>query len=242
MSEEAKDWKDLQVKVAELYKSLGCITDVNVPVKGIRTKHKIDVLAIFKFGGLEYRIIIECKYWNTNVNKAQVGTLLGILADIGAEKGIIVSKKGFQPGAHRLASYTNIDLFTFCELTEKSQIDIEHFKIHYVLDRIQKLSTPFNKFAWKMTEEAERKELVWTPSESGNSFRGVLYMLRTHVENIDVKTFPRRYIYSYIIYKIDKKIVSKVVKNRREYLDCILDNLEILEQEYKKYKKEIFSE
>lgn len=242
MSEEPKDWKDLQVKVAELYRSLGCKTDVNLPVKGIRTKHKTDVLAIFEFGGIEYRIIIECKYWNTNVNKAQVGTLLGILADIGAEKGIIVSKKGFQSGAYLLASYTNMDLFTFRELTERSQINIENFRIHYILDRIRKLSIPFNKFAWKITEEAEKKNLIWSPSESGTSFRGVLYMLRSHVENIDLKTFPSGYIYSYIIYRIDKEIVSKEVKNRKEYLDCILDNLKILEKEYEKYKKEIFSE
>ena len=238
--EEPKDWKDLQLKVAKIYRNLGCKTEVDVFVEGLRTKHKIDVWVIFKFGGLEYRIITECKYWNTKVKKAQVGTLLGVLADIGAEKGIIVSKKGFQPGAHRLASYTNIDLFTFRELTEKSELHIDHFKIHSILDKIRTLSIPFLRFKWRMREETEKRDLWWYPSEKGGNFSSALSLLRSHVENMDLKTFPRGYIYSFVARREEE--VWKVVKNRKEYLNCVLDNLKILEKEYEKYKKEIFSE
>lgn len=236
---EPKDWKDLQAKVAKLYGNLGCKTEVEVFVEGVRTKHKIDVFVIFEFGGLKYRIIIECKYWNTKVRKAQVGTLVGVLEDIGAEKGIIVSKKGFQPGAHKLASYTNIDLLTFRELIKKSELHLERFKIHYILDKIRTLSIPFHRFEWRMKEEAEKRDLFWYPNERGSRFIGALYMLRSHVEYIDLKTFPRAYVYSFIS---NKEEISKVIRTRKEYLDFILDNLALLEKEYETYKEEIFSE
>jgi predicted Mrr-cat superfamily restriction endonuclease len=73
---------------------LGCRAQENVIVGGGKAKHQIDVLATFEFGGQNYRIIIECKQWNSKVKKSQVSSLIGILADIGAEKGIIASKMG----------------------------------------------------------------------------------------------------------------------------------------------------
>jgi len=49
---EPKDWKDLQEKVAQIYRDLGCKADVDTFVKGAGTKHKVDVWIIFEFGGL----------------------------------------------------------------------------------------------------------------------------------------------------------------------------------------------
>jgi len=238
--EEPKDWVDLQEKTAKIFKDLGCKTDVDTFVKGARTRHKIDVWAIFDFGGIEYKINIECKYWNTKVKKEQVSTLLGVLADIGAEKGIIVSKKGFQDGAHRLASYTNIDLLTFPELIEKSQSNIEQFKITTILHRIRELRRPLLKFHFGMKEEASKKDRFWYPGGKGANFSAALTMLQAHIDYIDVITFPRKYIYSFVAPEDEE--VYKVVKNREEYLNAILDNLTIIEKEYEKYKKEIFSE
>lgn len=50
--EEPKDWEDLQVKVAELFRYLDCKAEVNVNVDGVSAKHKIDVLVTFEFGGI----------------------------------------------------------------------------------------------------------------------------------------------------------------------------------------------
>lgn len=240
LGDRPKDWKDLQIKVKEIYENLGCEVKEDVKIKGARTKHKIDVLASFEFGGQNYRIVIECKYWNTKVKKIQVGSLLGILADIGAEKGIIVSTMGFQSGAQRLASYTNIELLTFDELKEKSKRFIEKLKIRNALDRIHSLSIPFAKFRSMMSEEAEKKDLFWYPSEHGWNFIASLATLRSNIELLDLKTFPRAYIYSFISKR--KKEVFKVAKNRAEYLEFALNNLKILEKEYEKFKKQIFSE
>ncbi len=238
--EEPMDWKDLQEKTAKIFKDLGCKTKVDEYIKGAKTRHKIDVWAIFDFGGIKYKIDIECKYWNRRVKKEQVSTLIGILADIGAEKGIIVSKKGFQKGAHRLAEYTNIDLLTFPELIEKSKTNIEYFKIHNTLNRIKTLKRPFLKFFYAMKEEAGKKDLFWYPSEKGSKLRGALSILQGKIEDIDLRKFPTAHIYSFLSKKDEE--IWKPVNNREEYLNAIIDNLTIIEKEYEKYKKEIFSE
>lgn len=238
--EQPKDWKDLQVKVREIYMNLGCEVEEEVRIKGAKTIHKIDVLATFEFAGQKYRIVIECKYWNAKVKKSQVSSLIGILADIGAEKGIIVSKMGFQRGAHRLAAYTNIELLTFDKLQKKSAFFIEKFKIHNAFDRIRSLRIPFARFRWRMREETAKRNLWWHPSREGYSFIGALEILQSGIELIDLLTFPRKYIFSFISQK--EKEISKVAHNRREYLDLILDNLAILEKEYEELIEKIFSE
>lgn len=230
----------MQEKTAKIFKDLGCKTKVDKYIRGAKTRHKIDVWAIFDFGGIKYRIDIECKYWNTKVKKEQVSTLIGILADLGAEKGIIVSKRGFQKGAHRLAAYTNIDLLTFPELIEKSRTNIEYFKIHNTLNRIKTLRRPFFRFYIAMKEEAGKKDLFWYPSEKGSSLLAALSTLRGKLEDIDLRKFPTAHIHLFLSQK-DKEI-WKPVSNREEYLNAIIDNLTIIEKEYEEYKKEIFSE
>lgn len=237
-----KDWKDLQVKVKEIYSNLGCDAKDNITVKGARTKHKIDVFAVFEFGGQKYKTIVECKYWKSNVKKEQVATLLGILADIGAEKGIIVSKIGFQAGARRLASYTNVELVTYDELRQDSVLFVERFRISNALERIRALESPFSKFHGSMSEEAEKIGEFWFPSPEGFNLLGAVSILKSRIESIGELSFPRRFFFSSISSEKMKKEISKRVNSRKEFLDCIMENIEILEKEFEELKDKIFSE
>lgn len=120
---EPRDWKDLQVKVAELYKNAGYIVQEDILVRGGKDSHRIDVLVSFERDGIDYKIIVECKNWTSRVKKEQVMTLATIIDDIGAEKGIIISKEGFQEGAYKATEQRNIDLLTFRELEDKIRSD-----------------------------------------------------------------------------------------------------------------------
>jgi predicted Mrr-cat superfamily restriction endonuclease len=151
-AEQPKSWRDLQTKVKEIYSSLGYQVQENITVGGGKAKHQIDVLVTFEFGGQNYRIIIECKYWSSKVKKSQVSSLIGILADTGAEKGIIVSKMGFQRGAYSLATYTNIELLTYDELLQKAELFVERFRIQDGLGHI--LRRPFVKFLSSMVHSS----------------------------------------------------------------------------------------
>ena len=114
--DDPKDWKDLQVKVADLFRETDCKVEEEVILQGARDKHKVDVFVICERDGLETKMIIECKFWNSRVDIGQVMALAEIVSDLGAEKGIIVSKKGFQKGAYNAVKIRNIDLLTFREL------------------------------------------------------------------------------------------------------------------------------
>lgn len=65
-------------------------------------------------------------------------------------------------------------------------------------------------------------------------------MLLSRIEMLDMETFPKGFIYSFVSKR--KNDVMKVANNRNEYLDFILDNLKILEEEYNEFKEHIFSE
>jgi len=103
-------WKELQKEVAELFRSVGCSADEDHKVTGVRGEHKVDVYVNFKALSVECSWIVECKHWNSNVTKEKVLTLQSIVQDVGADKGVLVAKKGFQSGAIRSAQKSNIVL------------------------------------------------------------------------------------------------------------------------------------
>ena len=237
--EQPKDWKDLQVKVKQIYLNLGCDAIDDKLVKGIRTNHKIDVFVNFNFGGQDYRIIIECKHWNSRVEKAQVGTLLGVISDIGAEKGIIVSKKGFQAGAHKLATYTNIALLTYDELLRDSSFFIHKFKLMNAKQKIKDIKTPFLRFFDLMIKEAEAIGEWWYPSQEGYALLGLTSILEFKIESLNERTYPTGFVFGSL--RKDEKEIWKSANNEKEYVDFILENTAILEYEFETLKEKIFS-
>jgi len=237
---EPSDWKDMQKKVKKIFEFLGCYVEENYKVDGIRTLHYIDVYVEFHFAGNKYRIIIECKNWNSKVKKAQVATLKSIIDDIGVEKGIIVSKMGFQKGAYNLASFSNIELLTFDEIIKKVGKNIQKFQKTNLLDKIKNLRSPFDEFNYKMKEETEKLDLFWYPSTEGSNFNSSLYILERHIKELNNKKFPRKFIYSFISTKHEE--VNKIANNSIEYLNLISHNLELIEDEYNRLKDKIFSE
>ncbi len=110
------DWKEFQEITAQLFRQLGCVAETNKRVSGARAAHDIDVWITFSIHGIETKWIIECKYWNSNVPKEKILALRTIVEDVGADKGIIVTKTGYQTGAVQATNYTNIKLMTFSEL------------------------------------------------------------------------------------------------------------------------------
>lgn len=72
--------------------------------------YKIDVSYSLKLSGFDYLTLVECKYWNSYVTREKVGYFKAILDDLKAQKGIIVTTKGFQKGAVTYAKSQNIGL------------------------------------------------------------------------------------------------------------------------------------
>lgn len=106
------DWRVYQEATADVFRRLGCNALVNYRAKGVRAAHDIDVCATFLRSGILCTWVIECKLWKTRVPKEKVLALKSLIDDLGADRGIIVSEAGFQPGAQDAARGANITLLT----------------------------------------------------------------------------------------------------------------------------------
>jgi hypothetical protein len=129
------DWQDYQEEAADIFRGLGCFTEVDKVIQGARVDHKVDVWVVFTKFGFETKWIIECKYWNSNVPKEKVLALKSIVDDIGADRGIIISKTGFQSGAIRASNRTNITLTNIEDLKETVKDDLLESTLHHLQNK-----------------------------------------------------------------------------------------------------------
>jgi hypothetical protein len=83
---------------------------VDEHVIGARGEHDVDVVVRAEQAAIWQTWIVECKWWRRKVSKVHVNALADIVQDVGADRGILLSETGFQPGAIRQASYSNITL------------------------------------------------------------------------------------------------------------------------------------
>lgn len=116
------NWREYQEATAAVFRRLGCNAQVNYRAKGVRASHDVDVYASFMRSGILCTWVIECKFWKTPITKEKVLALKSIIDDLGADRGIIVSEKRFQPGAQDAARGTNITLVTSLQEFERTAL------------------------------------------------------------------------------------------------------------------------
>ncbi|MGC1550956.1 MAG: restriction endonuclease [Rhodanobacter sp.] len=135
-------WKQYQEDVAELLRSLGFTATVEAKLSGARGVHKIDVHATQTAYGFPITWIVECKYWNKAVPKEKVLVLGQIAADIGADRGFLLSESGFQSGTVLASQNTNVTLTSLPDLRENTQAELTRIVLvqiaqrAYVLEKI----------------------------------------------------------------------------------------------------------
>ena len=110
-----KDWKHLQQLVHQAFIEMGCHAEEPKIVVLVRGNKEVDVYVEDVVHGIKNVYLIECKYWNSDLPQEVVHGFRTVVADSGANKGIIVAKKGFQSGANEAISKTPTDLLTWEE-------------------------------------------------------------------------------------------------------------------------------
>ena len=129
-------WKNYQEEAASFFRSLGLDASTDVTVDGVRTTHDIDVLVKSQHFGFEITWIVECKHWKTRVSKLHVLALREIVADIGADRGILLSETGFQSGAIEAANLTNVQVTSLAAVSATSRQEIYSMRLRELYDRI----------------------------------------------------------------------------------------------------------
>jgi hypothetical protein len=161
-----KPWEHYQYRTAELLGQLGFTTKVNDPLRAPNgVVHRVDVSARMVVAGVPMLWVTECKLWNRAVTKEKVSALKDIVNDLGADRGLLVSEKGFQSGAVRLAAAKNITLSSLDELranAAKQVISTEGAEIR--LWSIMRVLMRFRHVPrWVKIPEEERAEFAQRP-------------------------------------------------------------------------------
>ncbi|SEO63781.1 Restriction endonuclease [Halorientalis persicus] len=119
------DWKSYQKIVAGLH-ALGEDVDVeheyDYPVHSGGTK-EMDVVVWDRRGRYTVTTLIECKFHDEPIEQEVVDSLVGVLDNSDANKGVVVSKNGFQSGAKERAKGSGIELWTLRQIIP--DIDLE---------------------------------------------------------------------------------------------------------------------
>jgi hypothetical protein len=70
------------------------------------------------------------------VSKLHVLALRGIVTDLGADKGVLLSEAGFQSGAQEAANLTNVELTSIRDLRENASGNVYAMRLRDLFDRV----------------------------------------------------------------------------------------------------------
>ena len=80
-------------------------------------RHELDVVATKSDGLTTFTMVVECKAWESPIDKDIVYKLAGELSELGAAKGVIATLSGWTVQASQAAAQSSIDLWGPDELT-----------------------------------------------------------------------------------------------------------------------------
>jgi restriction system protein len=133
----ANSWQEYQEEAAGFFRSLGLEATTDHTIQGVRTNHDVDVFVKSHHAGFDIVWIVECKHWKTKVTKVHVLALREIVADVGADRGILLAEAGHQSGAVEAATLTNVHVTSLSNLRSTASADIIALRLRELFDRVQ---------------------------------------------------------------------------------------------------------
>lgn len=112
-------WQELEISVRDILAECGMDAQRQVQVPLVRGGADIDVLATDELHGIRSMILCECKHWDSNLPQAVAHAFRTVVADSGANRGYIISRRGFQAGAYEAVANTNVELLTYAQFQER---------------------------------------------------------------------------------------------------------------------------
>lgn len=163
----AENWNDYQEEVAAFFRSLGLEAQTNVTLKGVRTKHDVDVLVKSHHAGFDITWVVECKFWNSKVSKLHVLALREIVTDVGVDRGILLAESGFQSGALEAASLTNVHVTSLANVQNTARAEIFSMRLRELYDRVELCRARY----WQIPKD-RRIEVGLRPEVGQLGYRG----------------------------------------------------------------------
>lgn len=114
-----KKWKRFEDLAAQIQRSLAPESRVeqNVRMKGRASgvDRQIDVAVWTQAGQFELLVVIDCKDYQAKVDVKDVEAFIGLVKDVGANKGALVSALGYTQAAKNVADQAGLNLYTLVD-------------------------------------------------------------------------------------------------------------------------------
>jgi restriction system protein len=107
---EPETWTELEVQVTRILSESGLRAERGRSVLTARGTVNIDVYAEDSVYAPPVVTLFECKHWKRSIPQTVIHAFRSVIADSGANTGIIVSSSGFQAGAEHAAQFSNVHL------------------------------------------------------------------------------------------------------------------------------------
>jgi hypothetical protein len=112
MSDSKEKGRELELRIAAFLRTHDYEVSTNVMREGRSgARHELDVVAVKHDGLTSFLLIVECKAWESPIDKDVVYKLAAELADIGAAKGVIATLSGWTVQAEQAAKQANIEMW-----------------------------------------------------------------------------------------------------------------------------------
>lgn len=120
-----ESWREYQHEAADVLHQLGFSTKVDdkLPDRSGELQ-KVDVSASIVLVGVRLLWVVECKSWKRPLPVNSVRTLITLVGDLGADRGLLISESGFQSGVCLNAKGRNITLTSLAGLRANAAIEL----------------------------------------------------------------------------------------------------------------------
>ena len=108
------DWKEYEKEIhswlVENYPAADISYNAKLPGFFSKTDRQIDVLVEDRIAGSAIRLVVDAKYHYRKIDVKDVEAFVGMLRDVKAHKGIMISSEGYSRSAINRAFYDDFDL------------------------------------------------------------------------------------------------------------------------------------
>lgn len=141
------DWKSYEVEIYGIFKTeypeAEVTLNVRKPGRYSKTERQCDVLIEDYVAGNRMTIVVDGKFFNSKVDVKEVDSFVGMLDDIGAHKGILITQMGYTDAALNRAYFGASDIELDILNFEQLQRFQGHGAIPYVGNNGVFLPAPF---------------------------------------------------------------------------------------------------
>jgi hypothetical protein len=146
--------------VTQVFNEMGCVAETGVTKELPRGRVEFDIIVDDVTTTPHSLYVCECKHWSRRVPQYVVHGFRTTVIEIGANRGFIISRAGFQSGAREAAKWTNVDILTWEEfegLMFDRWIDGVTRRLNPSFVHAHRLNNPNDERLWdgyEFTEEA----------------------------------------------------------------------------------------